>query len=237
MAQIKIRVPRDWPDFTVTSYYRPGDKGSHGQFRAIDIAPVWSGSKDKKSPFWFYLYQTANLLWAAQRHGVIYLAAPPNCPHIHIDTIKGVSRMGIEYSAPVNGNCKYVTHWSVNKIDYLQSVQFMHKVRDDIGEGYWSGIWQEWTRIKYGFSRGEKYITVKNNGAIGEADLQAKLDSVFGDGSKWQTIADNAAQLIDFTNGEELKDKVIEKGAGFVIGIAALAFLYFYLKDNKNTNR
>jgi hypothetical protein len=215
MAQIKIRVPRDWPDFFVTSYYRPGDKGSHGQFRAIDIAPIWPGSKDKKSPFWFYLYQTANLLWAAQRHGVIYLSAPPNCPHIHIDTIKGVSRMGIEYSARINGNCKYVSHWSVDKLNYLQNVQFMNKVKNEIGEDYWSSIWQEWNRIKYVFSRGEKYITVYNNHAIGEEDLQAKLESVFGDGSLSQSIADNAAQLLNYTNSSE--------AASAISGIALMA--------------
>jgi len=231
MAQIKIKVPAYWPDFVVTSYFRDpkqGHTGAHTKHRALDIAPVWpSGDRGKKSPFWFYLYQTANLLWAAQRHGVIYLAAPPNCPHIHIDTITGVSRMGIEYSAPANGKCQYVTHWSVNKLDYLQNVQFMHKVKNDIGDGYWSGIWQEWNRIKYGFSRGEKFITVYNNQAIGEADLQAKLDSVFGDGSLSQSIADNAAQIINYTNSTEAASAL--GGVGLLAALAVGAF--FLMRD------
>jgi hypothetical protein len=227
MAQIKIRVPEYWPDFLVTSYYRPGDSGSHGKYRAIDIAPLWSGSRDRKSAFWFYLYQTANLLWAAQRHGVIYLAAPPNCPHIHIDTLRGVSRMGIEYSAPVNGDCKYVTSWSVDRLKYFENLEFMRKVRDDIGKDYWSSIWHEWNRIKYGFSRGTKYITVHNNNAIGEEDLQSKLDSVFGDGSMSQTIVDNAAQIIGYTNATEAASGF----SGFaVLGLLAVA-AFFLLKE------
>lgn len=136
--------------------------------------------------------------------------------------------MGIEYSAPVNGDCKYVTHWSVNKLDYLQNVQFMHKVKNDIGDGYWSSIWQEWNRIKYGFSRGEKYITVHNNQAIGEADLQAKLDSVFGDGSLSQSIADNAAQIINYTNSTEAASAL--GGVGL---LAALAVGAFFLMREK----
>lgn len=233
MAQIKIRVPDAWPDFFVTSYYRPGDKGSHGQYRAIDIAPVWQGSKDRKSPFWFYLYQTANLLWAAQRHGVIYLAAPPNCPHIHIDTRQDVARMGIEYSAPVNGKCQYVTHWSVDKLKYFQNLEFQRKVRDDIGKDYWSSIWQEWERIKYGFSIGKKYITVHNNGAIGEADLQAKLDSVFGNGSLSQQIADNAAQVIGYTNSSAAASDLA--GPGILAALAIGAF--FLLRENSTPTR
>ena len=87
MAQIKIRVPDAWPDFAVTSHHRPEDMGSHSQRGgAIDIQPIWPGSWEPSSPVWFYYYQTFMLLIAAQRHGMLRIAVPPDCPHFHIST-------------------------------------------------------------------------------------------------------------------------------------------------------
>lgn len=236
MALIKIKVPDYWPDFVVTSYYRPGDPGAHGKYRAIDISPRWSGPRDPKSPYWFIYFQTAFLLWGAQRHGKIYIAQPPYCPHIHIDTIEGVSRMGVEFTKPdAAGNCRVLTDsagnaliYSVDRLSIIENTQFMKHIENDVGKPYllnWAQVYQDY---KYKFSSNVKYITVLNNGQIGESDLQTKLDSIFGDGSTSQWFLDNVAQLANYTNAGEAGKAI---GGLGLLGVFALA-AYFLMQHN-----
>ena len=224
MATIKIRVPDYWPEFAVTSYFRQGDKGAHGKYRAIDIAPVWSGSKDNSSPFWFIYFETANLLWAAMRYGRVYIAQPPNCPHIHIDVDSSTATAGIEQTLPVNGKCQFnPLLLSGNLADYSNFQNFAKR----FGElsGAFRSTWAEIRdQYKYGTHGNEKYITVRNSGLIGEQDLQSKLDAVFGDGSGTQAIADQAAKIAGYMTGSDLT-------GGLAIAAILGAALFFLAKD------
>lgn len=236
MAQIKIRVPRDWPDFTVTSYYRPGDKGSHGKRGgALDITPIWPTKPDKSSPFWFYYYQTFVMLVAAQRYGVLRMAVPPECPHFHISTNKNIARFGAELTQKrkdINGksHCVTVLHWDVDNRKHLERIDGLNKIRHVIGNNYWASIYGTWQDLKYKFSKNEKYITVHAlpgvNG-INEHELQTLLDDLFGDGSNWQYFKDQASQIIGYLN----KDEAPDFGGGLVL--AALAVGAFFLMREK----
>lgn len=225
MATIKIRVPGYWPEFAVTSYFRQGDKGAHGEHRAIDITPIWPFvDKDNDSPFWFIYFETANLLWAAMRYGRVYISQPPFCPHFHIDVDPTVAIAGVEQTLRVNGKCQFNRLLlSGNRADYSNFQNFAKRV------GELSGAFRStWAKIrdqyKYGTHGNEKYITVRNNGLIGEADLQSKLDAVFGDGSATQAIADQAAKIAGYMTGDDLK-------GGLAMAAIIGAGLYFLAKD------
>lgn len=224
MAIIKIRVPDYWPEFAVTSYYRSGDSGAHSKHRAIDITPVWSGSKDNSSPFWFIYFETANLLWAAMRYGRVYISQPPYCPHFHIDVDPSAAIAGVEQTLPQNGNCVFNRLLLTgNRANYSDMQSFFQRV-GQLSTAYRS----TWAKIRdqyrYGTHGNEKYITVRNSGLIGEADLQSKLDAVFGDGSATQAIADQAAKIAGYMTGDDIKG-----------GVAMLALLgaaaFFLIKD------
>lgn len=224
MAKIKISVPDYWPEFAVTSYYRPGDKGAHGKHRAIDIAPIWSGSKDNDSAFWFIYFETANLLWAAMRVGRVYISQPPLCPHFHIDIDLSVAIAGVEQTVPQNGKCVFNRLLlSGNRANYSEFQAFASRV------GQLSAAYRTtWAKIRdqyqYGTGSDKKYITVRNSGLISEADLQAKLDTVFGDGSAMQAIADQAAKIAGYMTADDLK-------GGFAIAAILGAALYFLTQD------
>lgn len=226
MATIKIRVPGYWPEFAVTSYYRPGDKGAHGKHRAIDITPIWSGSKDNDSAFWFVYFKTATLLWSAMRFGRVYIAQPPHCPHIHIDLDKTASMMGVEQTLPVNGKCQFNRLLlSVNKNNVFDNIKFGQRVRD-LSDAYISA----WTNIKedyrYKFTKNSKYITVHGGNVISEQDLQAKLDSIFGDGSNMQVVYDVAAQIAGLQSADDFPS-----AGGFAVVALLGAALFFLAKD------
>jgi len=226
MAVIKILVPDYWPEFAVTSYYRPGDKGAHGKHRAIDIAPIWSGSKDNDSAFWFVYFKTAALLWSAMRFGRVYIAQPPHCPHIHIDVDPTASIMGVEQTLPVNGNCQFNRLLlSVNKNEVFSNIKFGHNVRK-LSDAFMSGWMNVREDFKYKITANSKYITVNGGKHIGEADLQNKLDSVFGDGSNMQKVYDAAAQIAGFQSSDELPS-----AGGFAVVALLGAALYFIAKD------
>jgi hypothetical protein len=206
MAKIFISVPSDWPDFVVTSYYRP--KGSHSNYKTFDIAIQGTFDRSPGSIYWFYYFQTAFLLWAAQRQGKVNLAAPPDCPHFHLENDPAFSRMGIEWIKYSKGQCNFITSTSVNRLNYLENLNFFKRVRYDLGKNYFD-TFRNWAReIEYKFTSNEKYITVNANGVIGEADLQKKLIDLFGNGSMASTIADNAAQIIGYTNAEAAADDI-----------------------------
>lgn len=231
MAEIKILVPEYWPEFAVTSYFRQGDKGAHGKHRAIDITPIWSGSKDNASPFWFIYFQTANLLWAAMRYGKVYISQPPLCPHIHIDVDQSVSIMGVEQTLPVNGKCKFNRLLlAVDKNDVFANIKFGHRVRE-LSEAFQS----DWSELKehyrYKFTKNSKFITVHGGKEIDDVTLQKKLTSVFGDGSFSQKIWDVAAQLAGLQSADDAP-----KPGGFAI-LAAIGFGAYLLMQDQSSDR
>lgn len=237
MAIIKIKVPAHWPDFSVTSYFRDpkqGHTGAHTKHRALDITPIWPvNDLGKKSPFWFYYYQTFNLLVAAMRHGVVRMAAPPQCPHIHIDTRRDVAQFGIELVMRQGGQCVYKTHWQVDRQTVFESTRAMQKIRDTLGKNYWGNIWNLWESMKYDWQRNRKYIIVHANGQIGETDLQAKLDSVFGDGSNSQRVFDIASQMIGLTNSSDAADKLPSAGGFATVALLAVAAFFLIRSDRQ----
>jgi hypothetical protein len=244
MAQIKIRVPSIWPDFFVTSHHRPGDKGSHGTVGgAIDIQPDWPGSWDKSSPVWFYYYQTFMLLIAAQRHGMLRLAIPPDCPHFHISTNKTYARFGAELVQPrtivKNGKkkkiCKTILWWDVDNRKHIERLDGMRKIRDVLGQKYWANISNRWQELKYKFQSNDKYITVKplpGPNGISDKELQTMLDDLFGDGSLSQYIKDQASQLIGFVDKDDAKANLPSlEGIGILAALAVGAFFLLRGKD------
>jgi len=224
MAQIRILVPDYWPEFAVTSYYRPEDKGAHGKHRAIDIWPIWSGSKDNDSPFWFIYFETANLLWAAMRYGKVYISQPPFCPHFHIDVDHSVAIAGVEQTLPKNGKCVFNRLLLTgNRANYSDFQSFVSRV-GQLSSAYrttWANIRDQY---KYGTKSDEKYITVHGGKHISDAELQTKLDAVFGDGSATQAIADQAAKIAGYMTGDDLK-------GGLAMAAIIGAGLYFLAKD------
>jgi len=225
MASIKILVPDYWPEFAVTSYYRPGDKGAHGKHRAIDITPIWPFvDKDNDSPFWFIYFETANLLWAAMRYGRVYISQPPLCPHFHIDVDPTVAIAGVEQTLKVNGKCKFNRLLlSGNRANYSDFQQFVTRV-GQLSKAYrttWANIRDQY---KYGTKSDEKYITVHGGKHISDAELQTKLDAVFGDGSGTQAIADQAAKIAGYMTGSDLT-------GGLAIAAILGAALFFLAKD------
>lgn len=238
MATVKIRVPAEWPDFFVTSHYRPGDKGSHGsKGGAIDIQPDWSGSWDKSSPVWFYYYQTFMMLVAAQRHGILRMAVPPDCPHYHISTNKTNARFGAELVQPrtitENGKkkkiCKTVLWWDVDNRKHIERLDGMRKIRDVLGQKYWRSISNIWQDLKYKFQLNEKFITVKplpGPNGITDEQLQIMLDDLFGDGSLSQYIKDQASQIIGYVDKDDAKEHLPSlEGIGVLAALALGAFL------------
>lgn len=235
MAQIKVKVPEHWPDFAVTSHHRPGSKGQHKEkFGAIDIAPIWPESdKSKTSKYWFYYYQTFNLLVAAIRQGKVRMAAPPQCPHYHIDTRLIEPQFGVEWVVPVNGICTYKAHWELKRNNFLDLEEGMRKIRVVLGKNYWNNIWNIWESVKYDFTLPGKYITVFGGREIDDANLQIILDNVFGDGEHMSYILDEAAKMIGFTNSTEAKDKLPSAGGFATVALLAVAAFFLIRSDRK----
>lgn len=230
MATLFISVPKDWPDFVVTSYYRK--QGSHSTYKAFDIAIKGNFDRSPGSIYWFYYFQTAFLLWAAQRQGKVNIAAPPDCPHFHLENDPSFSRMGIEWIKYSKGNCNYLHSVSVNRLSYSENLNFFKRVRKDLGKDYYD-TWKNWAReIEYKLTSNAKYITVNANGIIGEADLQNKLLEMFGNGSAASAIADNAAQIIGYTNAKAAADD-IKASPWFllVVGGSLLGAAYLISKE------
>ena len=116
--------------------------------------------------------------------------------------------MGIEWIKYSKGQCNFITSTSVNRLNYLENLNFFKRVRYDLGKNYFD-TFRNWAReIEYKFTSNEKYITVNANGVIGEADLQKKLIDLFGNGSMASTIADNEAQIIGHTNAEAAAEEL-----------------------------
>jgi len=216
MAKIFVKVPNHWPDLKVTSYIR--DTGSHSGGAAIDLA--FSPSDLNRAPggnFWFYYYQTANLLWGAQRSGVVNIARPPDCPHFHCELSQKLHRMGLEDTRYINGDCVYIgmlAKFDMPKLSqvtaqtFADSAAFMRKVHAAGGE-YVSSFENHLRALALTLEKPEKYISVNANGKINETDLQNRLIVQFGDDSTAQAVADNVSHMIGYTSAQDAKENLL----------------------------
>ena len=235
MAIIKIKVPAHWPNFVVTSHHRPKDKGQHKiKFGAIDIAPQWDPLDRKKdSKYWFYYYQTFNLLVASMRQGKVRMAAPPECPHYHIDTRLIEPMFGVEWVVPVKGVCKYKAHWELHRNKFSEFEEGMRKIRVVLGKNYWSNIWNIWESVKYDFTLPGKYITVYGENEIDDDNLQKILDNVFGNGEHMAYILDEASKMIGFTNSTDAKEHLPSAGGFATVALLAVAAFFLIRSDRQ----
>jgi len=244
MAEIYLKVPEAWPDFQVTSYKRK--TGTHAKGFAFDIAISGNWDKGPGSTYWYYYFETIFMLWAAQRRGRVWLAAPPFCSHYHIDTEPNQAYMGLEWTYPrkqPNGKteCVYNNHIEQMKVSDAQGVfanavdynSWFRMVRE-AAEPFVKSWANEKLRIGSLFTKNSKWIGVSSNGLIPERDLQAKLINTFGDGGTWQYVADNVSQLLSYQNADDLAENFWEHPA-VLIGGALLVFgaLYYAAKQNQ----
>lgn len=238
MAQIYITVPDYWPDFVVTSYER-NDGGSHSTHTAIDIAITGIADKSPGSKYWYYYIQTVIWLWAAQRRGVVRFAAPPKCPHFHIEDTDKKFEVGFEfisYNAQLGchmGKDSYVKSWPANQVGQLIS----NMRKSSIMQAYIASFLNFYREIGVTLSSHPRYLQVKSNGAIGERDLQNKLVNIFGDGTVSQRIKDKAARLVGYMNADEAPDLLMWAGmAGGAYLLYQIAKEARYWHANKPTN-
>lgn len=140
--------------------------------------------------------------------------------------------MGIEWIKYSKGSCNYLHSISVNRLSYSENLNFFKRVRKDLGKDYFD-TWKNWAReIEYKLTSNVKYITVHANGIISEDDLQKKLIELFGNGSMASAIADNAAQIIGYTNAQAAKDDITASPWFLLaVGGSLLGAAYFIAKE------
>lgn len=218
MAKIFVKVPAHWPDLKVSSYIR--DKGSHSTGAAIDLAFAQTSPPLDRSPggnFWFYYFQTAHLLWAAQRSGVVNIARPPDCPHFHCELNPKLHRMGIEDTRYINADCVYIGMLAKFDMPAIaevsadlvkESVAFVRKVHAAGGD-YVGGFNNYMRQLALTLEKPQKYISVDPNGKISESDLQRRLIVQFGDDSTSQAVADNVSHMIGYVSAEDAEQNIL----------------------------
>jgi len=215
MAKIFVKVPNHWPDLKVTSYVR--DTGSHASGAAVDLAFAVNLDRKPGGNFWFYYYQTAALLWGAQRSGVVNIARPPDCPHFHCELNAQMHRMGLEDTRYINGDCVFIgllAKFDLPKIAQVdantlkESYAFVKKVHAAGGQ-YIGGFDNAMRELALTLEKPEKYISVYTNGKISETDLQNRLILQFGDDSTSQAVADNVSHMIGYVSAQDAKENLL----------------------------
>jgi len=234
MAKIFVQVPEHWPDLHVTSYAR--NKGSHANFNAIDIALP----KMDRAPcgeFWFYYFTTAFLLWQAQRQGRVYIAAPPECPHFHIERGAREITQGVELTTVKRSKCEFQKMLLLNtrKVGALnlgtdiENAKTFTKGVYDLAKPYLLSMTNLKNFFLYEMKGKNKYITVHGAGWISENDLQARLQTTFGDDSWTGEAFDTASQLIGYVNADDAKENALgDLLKSPVFAVAALGTLSYF---------
>lgn len=239
MAELYLKVPAAWPDFAVTSYGRA--EGSHANGTAIDIAISGPWDKSPGSKYWFFYFQTIFMMWQAQRLGDVRCAAPPFCPHFHIDVNPKINVMGLEWVYPRKGKdgktyCKYANHIQQPKVDEQGNIfsnvveynKWFRTIRE-VSEPF-ANSWSNWVlEIDMKITRNSKYIQVSNNRLISERDLQNKLLQTFGDGSTSQYILDNTAQIFSYINQDQAKEDIFSSPWFQMLAAGGVAWAFYQL--------
>lgn len=215
-AELPFVVPAYFPDLQVTSYKRAS--GSHGNYKAVDLALLSNLSRERGSLYWFYYFSIIEILWRWQRRGILRVAEAPNCPHYHLELSTDENLAGVEIIAAVklpNGkyDCQYVSHFNVKNTSGVEKWAWIDTFREHYVAPWVPGTAATvFESIKNAPSAGKyKKIKVFTNNYIGVEDLQNKINAMFGTGSVTGLFADTVSQWVGYENLDDLKTKLPDK--------------------------
>lgn len=235
-AELPFVVPSYFPDLQVTSYYR-AQSPSHSNYRSVDLALKSNLSREKGSLYWFYYFGIIEILWRWQRRGILRVAAPPDCPHYHLElsteqNLAGVETIKAVQVSPGKWNCQYISHFNVKNTSGVEKWAWIDVFREHYVQPWIPGTAATlWESLKNNVGQTTyKRIRVYTNGYIDRDDLQNKLNSMFGTGEITQLFADTISQWSGYQNFDELKKDFPKKLNWLWLG-ALLAGAYYIARE------